>query len=51
MWEILDNKDIQIEHCPTHLMLADLFTKTLQGQICFSPQRHNNGLHSNTGDT
>jgi hypothetical protein len=31
----IDNKDLVIEHCPTGEMLADFFTKPLQGQLFF----------------
>ena len=28
----VDNKEVRIEYIPTHLMLADYFTKPLQGE-------------------
>ena len=28
----VDNKEVKIEYIPTHLMLADFFTKPLQGE-------------------
>jgi hypothetical protein len=28
-------KEIEVEHCPTESMVADYFTKPLQGQLCY----------------
>ena len=29
----VDSSDIKVEYCPTNAMLADFFTKTLQGTV------------------
>ena len=29
----MDKGELSIEHCPTHLMIADYFTKPLQGKL------------------
>ena len=29
----IDNKEIEVKYCPTHLMLADFFTKPLNGKL------------------
>ena len=29
----IDKKEIAVEYCPTHLMVADFFTKPLQGRM------------------
>jgi len=31
--EILKREGIDVKHCPTERMIADLFTKSLQGKI------------------
>ena len=28
----IDKKEVKVEYCPTHLMLADYFTKSLRGK-------------------
>ena len=34
----IDKKEVKFEYCPTHLMLADYFTKPLRGKL-FKEQR------------
>ena len=29
----VDKKEVQIEYCPTYIMLADYYTKALQGKL------------------
>ena len=29
----IDKGEVRVEYCPTHLMIADYFTKTLTGKI------------------
>ena len=30
----VDNKEVKVRYLPTHIMLADFFTKPLQGEQC-----------------
>ena len=34
----IDKKEVKVEYCPTHLMLADYFSKPLRGKL-FHEQR------------
>ena len=34
----IDKKELKVEYCPTHLMLADYFSKPLRGKL-FREQR------------
>jgi hypothetical protein len=34
----IDKKELRVEYCPTHLMLADYFSKPLRGKL-FKEQR------------
>ena len=31
--DIIDKGEMKVENCPTHLMLADFFTKPLMGEL------------------
>ena len=33
MKDRIDKGEMRVEYCPTHLMLADLFTKPLMGEL------------------
>ena len=38
MKDRIDKQEVRVEYCPTHLMLADFFSKPLQGKL-FEVQR------------
>ena len=44
----MDKKEVRVEYCPTEIMLADFFTKSLQGRLCLLFRSVIMGFHNAT---